>query len=108
MSINDAICNAYKLGSTDKIKDVACALRNSIITAFQKSQPLPWPPSADEIARNSPDDVLPNQLIQFLNYVTCGNIDEEKCEKSKRIVLSIGQVFKKGGGSLLLKEVLKV
>lgn len=105
MSVNDAICNAYKLGSTDKFKDVACTLRDSIVQAFKKSQPLPWPPSADDIPSNLPDDVLPHQLIQFLNYVICGNIDEEKCAKSRRIVLSIGQVLKILGVMICLKGI---
>ena len=84
MSVAEAVAFAYKLGSKDKYEDVALLLCSSIQQAFKDSEPLPWPPSSDEL--------LPSDLLKFLNYVISGDADVERCEKTRRIVLSIGQV----------------
>ncbi|KAK3700755.1 hypothetical protein QZH41_010937 [Actinostola sp. cb2023] len=91
ISVADAVVYAYKLGSKDKYEDVALLLRNLIQQAFKQSKSLPWPPSADELEVNSTDEILPPDLVRFLNYVVSGDENERKCEKTRRIVLSIGQ-----------------
>ena len=49
MSVAEAVAFAYKLGAKDKYEDVALLLRSSIQQAFKDSEPLPWPPSADDL-----------------------------------------------------------
>ena len=92
MSVAEAVAFAYKLGSKDKYEDVALLLRSSIQQAFKDSEPLPWPPSADDLEVKSSDELLPSDLLKFLNYVISGDADVERCEITRRIVLSIGQV----------------
>ena len=92
MSVAEAVAFAYKLGSKDKYEDVALLLRSSIQQAFKDSEPLPWPPSADDLEVKSSDELLLSDLLKFLNYVISGDADVERCEKTRRIVLSIGQV----------------
>lgn len=92
ISTADAVAYAYKLGSKDKYEDVALLLRSLIQQAFKESKPLPWPPSADDLEVTSSDELLPSDLVKFLNYVISGNVDGQRCEKTGRIVLSIGQV----------------
>ena len=89
----EAVSFAYQLGSKDKYQDVALLLRSSIQRAFKEAKPLPWPPSADDLEVKSSDEVLPSDLLKFLNYVISGDSDVERCEKTGRIVLSIGQVL---------------
>ena len=93
ISVAEAVSFAYQLGSKDKYQDVAQLLRSSIQRAFKEAKPLPWPPSADDLEVKSSDEVLPSDLLKFLNYVISGDSDVERCEKTGRIVLSIGQVL---------------
>ena len=88
-SVADAV--AYMLGSKDKYEDVALLL-HSVIREFKESKSHPWPPSADDLEVKSSDELLPPDLVKFLNYVISGDTNVEKCEKTRRIVLSIGQV----------------
>ena len=67
MSVAEAVAFAYKLGSKDKCEDVALLLRSSIQQAFKDSEPLPWPPSADDLEVKSSDELLPSDLLKFLN-----------------------------------------
>lgn len=92
ISVADAVAYAYKLGSKDKYEDVALLLRGTIQQVFLESKPLPWPPTADDLEIKSSSELLPPDLLKFLNIVLFGDADLEKCEKTKRIVLSIGQV----------------
>ena len=69
-----------------------CSFAAPIQQAFKDSEPLPWPPSADDLEVKSSDERLPSDLLKFLNYVISGDADVERCEKTRRIVLSIGQV----------------
>ena len=89
MSVADAVTFAYKLGSKDQHEDVAMFLRIIIQQAFKPSKPLPWPPTADDLEVESPDELLPPD---FLNFVISGDADVEKCEKTKWLVFSLGQV----------------
>lgn len=92
ISVADAVTYAYKLGSKDKYEDVALLLRRIIQQAFNESKSLPWPPTADDLEVKSSDELLPPDLLKFLNFVISGDADMEKSEKIRRIVLSIGQV----------------
>lgn len=87
ISVADAVAYASKLGSKDKYEDVALLLRSLIQRAFKESEPLPWPPSADDLEVKSSDEPLPSDLVKFLNYVISGDADVERCEKTGRIVL---------------------
>ena len=91
ISAEDAVAHAYKLGSKDKFEEVAMLLRGIIQRAFKASPELPWPPTADDLDIKSADH-LPAELLDFLNYVISGEADLEKCQTTRRIVLSIGQV----------------
>ena len=52
---------------------------------------LPWPPTADDLEIKS-EDLLPPDLMKFLTIVMSGEANVgEKCEKTRHIVLSIGQ-----------------
>lgn len=92
ISVADVVAYAYELGSKDKYEDVALLLRSLIQWAFKESRPLPWPPSADVLEVKSSEELLPSDLVKFLNYVISGDEDVGRCEKTGRIVLSIGQV----------------
>ena len=89
----DAVAHAYKLGTIDRYQDVALLLRQAIYNAFKESEPLPWPPTAEDLNVNSLDEALPPELKTFLNYVVSGDAKMDKGDKMKRIVLSIGQVI---------------
>lgn len=91
-SVADAVAFAYKLGSTDKYEDMALLLRSIIQRAYKESTPLPWPPTADDLEVKSSDEILPHELLKFLNFVISGEADMDTCEKTRRIVLSVGQV----------------
>ena len=91
LSIPDAVRNAYKMRSTDKYEDVALLLRDTIQKTYRELNPLPWPPTADDLVM-SLDDLLPSDLMRFLTLIISGNADLEKCEKTRRLVLSISQV----------------
>ena len=53
-SINraDAVAHAYKLGTIGRYQDVALLLRQAIYNAFKESEPLPWPPAAEDLNVN--------------------------------------------------------
>ncbi|CAH1773854.1 unnamed protein product [Owenia fusiformis] len=91
LTVVDALDKAYKLGSEDEYKDVALLIRGIIQQAYKDSKSLAWPPSAEELIKAS-EDILPPNLIRFLNFVIVGDGDKDQMhEKTKRIVLSIGQ-----------------
>lgn len=91
ISAADAIACAYKIGSSDKLEDAALYLRRMIKQAFDKSSPLPWPPSVADLGADVLNKVLPQELTQFLNFVLSGKSNIE-CDKTTRLVNSIGQV----------------
>ena len=87
----DAVKCAYRLGSIDKLADVAFLVCGLIQGAYQESEELPWPPTADDMTIKS-DQLLPKELIKFLNLVMNGKPEVgDKCEKTRRLVLSISQ-----------------
>ena len=92
ISVADAVSYTYQLGSKDKYQHIALLLCSSIQQAFKEAKPLPWPPSAEDLEVKSSDEVLPSDVLKFLNYVISGDADVASCEKTGRIILSIGQV----------------
>ena len=86
----EALARAYTLGSGDKCQDVALLLRNIIMRAFKDSKELDWPPTADDMQLSS-EDLLPQELIRFLNVVMAGKEAGESSDKTMRLVFSIGQ-----------------
>ena len=86
-TVADAVICAYRLGSIDKLADVALIIQR----AYQESEELPWPPTADDMKIKS-EQLLPKELRRFLNIVMDGKPEVvDKCEKTRRLVLSIGQ-----------------
>ena len=90
ITVCEALARAYTLGSGDKCQDVALLLRNIIMRAFKDSQELDWPPTADDMQLSS-ENLLPQELIRFLNLVMAGKEAGESSDKTKRLVFSIGQ-----------------
>ena len=81
---------AYKLANTDIIKDAGLRIRTLIKRAFKASAELPWPPTVHDLPPN--DGLLPPELEQFLSFVLAGRSEvKEECEKTRRLMLSIGQ-----------------
>jgi hypothetical protein len=90
-STADAIACAYRLGTADHMTDTALYLRQVILKAFKESADLSWPPTADELDKRAREE-LPDELKRFLNLVLSGcGPQVETCEKTRRIVYSIGE-----------------
>ena len=83
ISVADAVSYAYQLGSKDKYEDMALLLRSIIQQEFNEPKLLPWPPTADDLEVKSSDELLPPDLVKFLNFVISGDADMEKCEKTR-------------------------
>ena len=91
ITISDAVAHAYRLAACDHLQDVALNLRRKIIQAFKSSSPLPWLPTYEEIDV-SMDKLLPEELMHFLNILLTGKPEiGQTSEKSKRLMMSIGQ-----------------
>ena len=87
LSVADAIAYVYQLGSKDKLEECAIFLRKTIQHAFEESESVPWPPTAADL---DVDPSIPKELTKFLKFVVSGDNSSE-CERSHRLVLSIGQ-----------------
>ena len=86
---NDALVQTtYDLSNEDKEQDVASQLRSDIITTFQQSDSLRWPPSAHHL--DEMDNVVPANVIKFLRCVLTGR-DEAGSRKVNRLVRSLGE-----------------
>lgn len=92
ITVADAVAFAFQLASRNKVNDVAIILRSAIQRAFKESKSLPWPPLADDLDTEKQEEILPQDLLEFLSFVISGDVDKEICSKTKRFVLSIGQV----------------
>jgi len=92
ISTAEAVIYAYKLGSKEKYEYVALLLRSIIQQAFNEAKSLPWPPTADDLEIKYSDEVFPLDLMKFLSLLISEDADMEKSEKTRRVVLSIGQV----------------
>ncbi|KAK5866345.1 hypothetical protein PBY51_020544 [Eleginops maclovinus] len=91
LSVSDAVAHAYKLGSKEKNEDVALLLCGTIQKTFRESKTLPWPLTANDLV-TSLDNLLPSDIMEFLTLIISGDTDMEKCDKTRRLVLSISQV----------------
>ena len=78
ISVADAVTYAYKLGTKDKYEDLALLLRGIIKQAFNESKSLPWPPIPEDLEIKSSDELLPSDLVRFLNFLVRGDADVEK------------------------------
>lgn len=67
MKLETAIESAFKQGGKDILVETASVLRNSILDAFEKSDELRWPPSAEYMAKT--DSAIPGDLEKFLMLV---------------------------------------
>ena len=90
ISLDDAISHAYRSGTRDPIRDKALSLRDVILKAFAAFPELPWPPTADELDKRAREE-LPEKLQRFLTLVIADCDLETSCEKTNRLVYSIGQ-----------------
>ena len=86
-NMSEVIKNAFILGKSDQITDVAKSLRNRIGEHFKAANELPWPPSTEHLEGMNR---IPNELEKFLSVLFHGEA-ETNSVKSKRLVLSIGQ-----------------
>ena len=93
ISVSEAVVRAFELGSNDCIMETARLIRGLIQKAFSVATPLAWPPTADDLDTTSMEKQLPPDLLKFLSFVVSGSADVDKCEKTKRVILSIGQVM---------------
>ncbi|KAI4813913.1 hypothetical protein KUCAC02_003134 [Chaenocephalus aceratus] len=69
------------------------SLETNILQAFRESKDLQWPPTADDMEL-TPENLLPTDLVWFLSMVMAGKEDMETNEKMKRLVFSIGHLFR--------------
>ena len=88
ISKEKCLSKAYLLASKDKVKDTANLLKSAITKAHSESEDMEWPPDPDKLKRS--ENILPADLEFFLNILISGKT-ENLSEKSKRLVLSIGQ-----------------
>ncbi len=92
ISVAEAVSCAYKLGTADQLHDAALTLHALILKAFKESKELTWPPTAQELNSVQMEELLPEDLVTFLNLVLTGRAEiGEKCEKTQRLVYSISQ-----------------
>ena len=78
----------YDISNEDKVQDVASQLRSDIITTFQQSDSLRWPPSAHNLEEM--DNVVPASVIKSLRCLSSGR-DEAGSRKVNRLVRSFGE-----------------
>ena len=88
IGVEKAIQSMHDLSSSDTMSDVALFLHRSITKAFEESEELPWPATADALA--SRKDKLPGELEKFLNLLLAGTHSHISTRVS-RLVQSIGQ-----------------
>lgn len=89
--LRNAISASYLLGRSGRVKDLAGQLKNEVVSAFKKTDDIPWPLLATDLSA-SIDRVVPSQLKMFLSILL--SQDRNNREPSKRVlrlVNSIGQ-----------------
>ena len=89
ITVSNSLAQAYTLGTTGKCQDVALHLCSSILQAYSETAAQVWPTADDMEIGNV--NLLPHEVVRFLGMVTAGTEDTESTEKTKRLVLSIGQ-----------------
>ena len=76
----------------NKLETYALSFRSNIKEQFNNSNPLPWPPTPDDIEMSNLLDFRPSTLVPFFNLLIEGNADENNRKNTQRVVLSIAQV----------------
>ncbi|MCG7882443.1 MAG: hypothetical protein JAY96_12745 [Candidatus Thiodiazotropha endolucinida] len=87
IKLEEAIQSAFILGSKDSLTEAADYLRKSIQNAYNHSEELKWPPTADQLGNI---DISPEELSTFLTYVLSGKTKDASIQVN-RLVSSIGQ-----------------
>ena len=106
MKVETAIQSAFRLGSKDILTEAAAVFRENIFSAFENSNELRWPPTADQIY--NVDDVIPPSLSFFLRYIFSRKV-KYISRQVNRLVSSIGQYICRVvtyGGWKLPKHIL--
>ena len=88
MTVETAIQSAFQLGSQNVLIEAASVLRDTIISTFENSNDLRWPPTADQI--DDINDVIPSSLSHFLKFIFSGKVKDTSTQVN-RLVSSIGQ-----------------
>lgn len=86
-SMKMTVRSAYELGMTDWSKEVSDDLRKKIVAAFKTSEPLPWPPRAQEL--HDPNDEIPLEVLQFILSLICG--EKKPSYREESLAPSISQ-----------------
>ena len=69
------------LGSKDKYEDVALLLRNIRVYTYKDSKALLWPSATNDLEIKSSEELLPPELVKFLNFVLSGDVDVDNRKK---------------------------
>ena len=69
ISVAGAVVCAYKLETKNKLETYALSFRNNIKEQFNNSNPLPWPPTPDDIEMSNLLNFLPSTLVPFFNLL---------------------------------------
>ena len=88
IDIASAMKSAFKLGSIGIMQSVADDLRSDILSAFDESGDIAWPPVVERL--QSDHEVIPSRLSTFLAYLISAQMSPN-LDKTKRLVSSIGQ-----------------
>ena len=88
MKVETAIQSAFQLGSKNVLTEAASVLRETIISEFENSNDLRWPPTADQI--DDVNDVIPSSMSYFLKYIFSGKVKDTSTQVN-RLVSLIGQ-----------------
>ena len=88
-SLSKAVKHGYLLGCSDLIQDVAAFLRKVIRDAFERTDELPWPPTASYM--QTVENPVPDELQRFLRLLISGQDSVPTSERTDRLVSSIGQ-----------------
>ena len=67
VTINEAIRNAYRLGSSDITQECGNLVHDAITETYKKTEELKWPPSANDLENST--FLIPSQLEKLLSFV---------------------------------------
>ena len=91
MTVEEALTAGWNLNSIDKTNEIAMHLRSSVKNAFNAAEPLPWPPTPEDLEKQCPKEILPESMVSFLTTLIDGK--EQSNEKNQRVILSLCQVL---------------
>ena len=78
-----AIQSAFQLGSKNVLTEAASVLRETIISAFENSNDLRWPPTANQI--DDVNEVIPSSLSNFLKYIFSGKVKDTSTQVNRLV-----------------------